>query len=103
MMEVISTQGTFTANVEWIPADIGQPNNFSFNFRDGDGQPVTPAYDVELLRDNQMVPGTLRESQTSLEQEYTFNEAGNYTLRIHNVQTKHPGDVINIPLQVPPE
>jgi hypothetical protein len=46
------------------------------------------------------VNDTLREEQTSPAQQYTFNETGNYTLRIHNVQDRSPSDIVNIPLQV---
>jgi hypothetical protein len=62
-----------------------------------------PIYDIVLLQSNQTVNGTLREEQTSPAQQYTFNETGNYTLRIHNVQDRRPSDVVNIPLQVIPE
>jgi hypothetical protein len=53
-----------------------------------------------LLQGNQTVNGTLREEQTSPAKQYTFNETGNYMLRIHNVQDTSPSDVVNIPLQV---
>jgi hypothetical protein len=103
-MEVTSTEDSFVVRVNWTHADIGQPNTFVFQFFDPDMQPIQqPIYDIVLLQSNQTVNGTLREEQTSPAQQYTFNETGNYTLRIHNVQDRRPSDVVNIPLQVIPE
>jgi hypothetical protein len=101
----MSTEGSIAVTVNWTPADIGQPNTFSFIFMDPDGNPISPIYSIELLKgNNQTVPGTLRQEQTSTVQQYTFNQTGSYTLRIHDVQTeRYAAGVIDIPLQVPPE
>jgi hypothetical protein len=96
----MSTEGSVEVTVNWTVADIGQPNTFSFMFADPDGNPISPIYSIELLQNNQTVPGTLREEQTSPVQEYTFNQTGSYTLRIHDMQDRRATDVINIPLQV---
>ena len=104
-LEGISTEGSIKVTVNWTPAaDIGQPNTFSFIFTDLEGNLISPIYSIELLKgNNQTVPGTLRQEQTSSVQEYTFNQPGNYTLRIHDVQSeRYAAGVINIPLQVPP-
>jgi hypothetical protein len=104
-LEGMSTEGSIVVTVNWTPAaDIGQPNKFSFIFTDPEGNLISPIYSIELLKgNNQMVPGTLREEQTSSVQEYTFNQTGSYTLRIHDVQSeRYAAAVINIPLQVPP-
>jgi hypothetical protein len=97
----MSTEGSVAVTVNWTVADIGQPNTFSFQFFDPDMQPIQqPIYSIELLQNNQTVPGTLRQEQTSSVQEYTFNQTGSYTLRIHDMQDRRATDVINIPLQV---
>jgi hypothetical protein len=97
----MSTEGSVEVTVNWTVADIGQPNTFSFQFFDPDMQPIQqPIYSIELLQNNQTVPGTLRQEQTSSVQEYTFNQTGSYTLRIHDMQDRRATDVINIPLQV---
>jgi hypothetical protein len=104
-LEGISTEGSIAVTVNWTPAaDIGQPNTFSFIFTDLEGNLISPIYSIELLKgNNQTVPGTLRQEQTSSIQEYTFNQTGSYTLRIHDVQSEqYVAGVINIPLQVPP-
>jgi hypothetical protein len=104
-LEGISTEGSIAVTVNWTPAaDIGQPNTFSFIFTDLEGNPISPICSIELLKgNNQTVPGTLRQEQTSSVQEYTFNQPDNYTLRIHDVQSeRYAAGVINIPLQVPP-
>ncbi len=104
-LEGISTEGSIAVTVNWTPAaDIGQPNTFSFIFTDPEGNLISPIYSIELLKgNNQTVPGTLRQEQTSSVQEYTFNQTGSYTLRIHDVQSeRYAAGVINIPLQVPP-
>ena len=100
----VSTEGSVEVFVNWTVADIGQPNTFSFIFTDPEGNLISPIYSIELLKgNNQTVPGTLRQEQTSSVQEYTFNETGSYTLRIHDVQSeRYAAGVINIPLQVPP-
>jgi hypothetical protein len=96
----VSTEGNVEVFVNWTVADIGQPNTFSFNFRDPDDNPISPIYSIELQQNNQTVPGTLREEQNSPMQEYTFNQTGSYTLVIHDMQDRSATDVINIPLQV---
>jgi hypothetical protein len=97
----MSTEGSVAVTVNWTTADIGQPNTFTFQFFDPDMQPIQqPIYSIELLQNNQTVPGTLRQEQTSPVQEYTFNQTGSYTLRIHDMQDRRATDVINIPLQV---
>jgi hypothetical protein len=104
-LEGISTEGSIVVTVNWTPAaDIGQPNTFPFIFTDLEGNLISPIYSIELLKgNNQTVPGTLRQEQTSSVQEYTFNQTGSYTLRIHDVQSeRYTAGVINIPLQVPP-
>jgi hypothetical protein len=96
----VSTEGNVEVFVNWTVADIGQPNTFSFMFRDPDDNPISPIYSIELQQNNQTVPGTLREEQNSPMQEYTFNQTGSYTLVIHDMQDRSATDVINIPLQV---
>jgi hypothetical protein len=96
----VSTEGSVEVFVNWTVADIGQPNTFSFRFADPDDNPISPIYSIELQQNNQTVPGTLREEQTSPMQEYTFNQTGSYTLVIHDMQDRSATDVINIPLQV---
>ena len=96
----MSTEGSVAVTVNWTVADIGQPNKFSFRFADPDDNPISPIYSIELLQNNQTVPGTLRQEQMSSMQEYTFNETGSYTLRIHDMQDRRATDVISIPLQV---
>jgi hypothetical protein len=102
-LEGMSTEGSIVVTVNWTPADIGQPNTFSLVFANPDGSPTSPIYSVELLQNNQTVPGTLRQEQTSSVQQYTFNQTGSYTLKIHDLQDRRATDVINIPLMVPPE
>ena len=101
-LEGISTEGSIKVTVNWTPAaDIGQPNTFPFIFTDLEGNLISPIYSIELLKgNNQTVPGTLRQEQTSSVQEYTFNQTGSYTLVIHDMQDRSATDVINIPLQV---
>ena len=96
----VSTEGNVEVFVNWTVADIGQPNTFTFRFADPDDNPISPIYSIELQQNNQTLPGTLREEQTSPMQEYTFNQTGSYTLVIHDMQDRSATDVINIPLQV---
>lgn len=101
-LEGSSTEGSIAVTVNWTPAGVGQPNKFSLVFANPDGSPTSPIYSIELLQNNQTVPGTLRQEQSSSVQLYTFNQTGGYTLRIHDLQDRRTTDVIDIPLQVPP-
>jgi len=99
-IEATSTRGDVIVTVNWKPTGIGKPSTFSFVFADSDGNAISPIYSIELLKNNQRLPGTLREEQNSMMQEYTFNQTVIYTMRIHDMQDRSPKDVINIPLQM---
>jgi hypothetical protein len=99
-MEVTSSGGDVIVTAIWKPLEIGKPNNFSFQFADIYGNIISPTYSVQLMQGIKTIPGTLREGQTSPQQQYTFNQTGIYTLKINNIQNKPANDVINIPLQV---
>jgi hypothetical protein len=99
-IEVASSEGDVIVAVTWTLAEIGQPNKFSFQFADNGGNTISPTYSIELLQGNKTVPGSLRQEQTSLVQEYIFNASGIYTLRIYGIQDRPASDVINIPLEV---
>jgi hypothetical protein len=99
-IEVASSEGDVIVAVTWTLAEIGQPNKFSFQFADKEGNTISPTYSIELLQSNKTVPGSLRQEQTSPVQEYIFSASGIYTLRIYGIQDRPASDVINIPLEV---
>jgi hypothetical protein len=41
-LEGMSTEGSIVVTVNWTPADIGQPNTFSFIFTDPEGNLISP-------------------------------------------------------------
>jgi hypothetical protein len=99
-IEVASSEGDVIVAVTWTLAEIGQPNKFSFQFADNGDNTISPTYSIELLQGNKTVPGSQRQEQTSLVQEYIFSASGIYTLRIYGIQDRPASDVINIPLEV---
>jgi hypothetical protein len=98
--EATSTKGDVIVTLNIKPAGIGKPSTFSFAFADSDGNSISPIYSIELLKNNQTLPGTLREGQNSMTQLYTFNQTGIYTMKIRDMQDRSATDVINIPLQI---
>jgi hypothetical protein len=98
-----STGGKFQVEVNWTSADIGSENTFFIKMRDAGGQELKGAtYDVMLLKGDQLLAKT-RSNQTAMEQKYSFDAVGSYTLKIENINGSGENENINIPIQVTPE
>lgn len=101
-LEVKSTSGTYVVHVDWSSNEIGKENVFDINITDTDGNKIDGAtYDIMLYKDGEHLDSTHRASQMAAEQKYTFDEPGNYTLRIEQIDKT--GEMVEIPIQVTPE
>src|SRR5919197_1398976 len=96
-------QGSFKAQIAWIPNAIGSENTFSIKFLNtssGDElQNVT--YDIMLFNEENHLSESHRSNQQAASQKYVFPESGLYTLKIDNIENTTAE--INLPIQVVPE
>ncbi|MDQ3881935.1 MAG: hypothetical protein M3249_02090, partial [Thermoproteota archaeon] len=87
--------------IMWIPNDIGNANIFEIHFVDPDtGSEIEDIkYDISIYRDDR--PEIQRLDQTSIFQEFFFEEVGSYEIRIDDIEDL--GEQAIIPIQVTPE
>lgn len=103
-LEGESTTGMFHVSVGWTSADIGSENHFEIEIMNDEGNHLDDAtYDIVLLRDGEHIDDTHRTNQTAMDQHYTFEEQGSYTLRIENINGSGELEAVEIPMQVTPE
>ena len=96
-------QGSFKAQIAWIPNAIGSENTFSIKFLNTSSgeelQNVT--YDIMLFNEENHLSESHRTNQQAASQRYVFPESGLYTLKIDNIGNTTAE--INLPIQVVPE
>ena len=96
-------QGSFKAQIAWIPNAIGSENTFSIKFLNTSSgeelQNVT--YDIMLFNEENHLSESHRSNQQAASQKYVFPESGLYTLKIDNIGNTTAE--INLPIQVVPE
>lgn len=101
-----SAGGTYDITVDWTPAALGAENEFRLNFDLAQAAPdeelFVVTYDIMLLKDGEHIDESHREGQEALVQYYTFDEPGNYMLRIENINND-PEESLDLPIQVVPE
>jgi hypothetical protein len=100
-LEAVTDQGTFKIEIMWIPDDIGSANMFEIHFVDPDtGSEIEDIkYDISIYRDAR--PEIQRLDQTSIFQEFFFEEVGSYEIRIDDIEDL--GEGATVPIQVTPE
>lgn len=100
-LEEVTDQGTFKVEIMWISNNIGSPNIFRIHFVDPDtGSEIEDIkYDISIYRDD--MPKIQRLDQTSIFQEFLFEEVGSYEIRIDDIEDL--GERATIPIQVTPE
>jgi hypothetical protein len=100
-LEAVTEQGTFKVEIMWIPNDIGSANIFEIHFVDPDtGSEIEDIkYDISIYRDDR--PEIQRLAQTSIFQEFFFEEVGSYKIRIDDIEDL--GEGATVPIQVTPE
>jgi hypothetical protein len=100
-LEAITDQGTFKVEIMWISNDIGSANMFEIHFVDPDtGSEIEDIkYDISIYRDDK--PEIQRLDQTSIFQEFFFEEVGSYEMRIDDIEGL--GERAIVPIQVTPE
>jgi hypothetical protein len=100
-LEAITDQGTFKVEIMWISNDIGSANMFEIHFIDPDtGSEIEDIkYDISIYRNDK--PEIQRLDQTSIFQEFFFEEVGSYEMRIDDIEGL--GERAIVPIQVTPE
>jgi hypothetical protein len=100
-LEAITDQGTFKVEIMWISNDIGSSNKFEIHFVDPDtGSEIEDIkYDISIYRNDK--PEIQRLDQTSIFQEFIFEEVGSYEMRIDDIEGL--GERAIVPIQVTPE
>lgn len=100
-LEAVTDQGTFKVEIMWISNDIGSANMFEIHFVDPDtGSEIEDIkYDISIYRDDK--PEIQRLDQTSIFQEFFFEEVGSYEMRIDDIEGL--GEQAIVPIQVTPE
>jgi hypothetical protein len=85
----------------WISNDIGSANMFEIHFVDPDtGSEIEDIkYDISIYRDGK--PEVQRLDQTSIFQEFFFEEVGSYEIRIEDIEDL--GERVTVPIQVTSE
>lgn len=101
ILEGKSTTGKFLVHINWSSNNIGEENAFSIEITDDTGKKLDATYDIMLYKDGTHLDETHRAGQTAAEQHYIFDEPGNYTLRIENINGE--SETVDIPIQVTPE
>lgn len=101
VFEATSDEGTLIVEVTWTPADIGSPHVFDMCFVEPEtGVEIEDVvYDFSVYRDGDREE--LRRGQAVATQEFTFEEQGQYSIRIDNIEGL--GEGVEIPIQVTPE
>lgn len=100
-LHTVTDQGTFRVELIWTPNDIRRANTFEIHFIDPDtGIEIEDIkYDISIYRDDK--PEIQRLDQTSIFQEFFFEEMGSYEMRIDDIEGL--GERAIVPIQVTPE
>jgi hypothetical protein len=100
-LEAVTDQHTFKVEIMWISNDIGSPNMFEIHFIDPDTRSEIEdiKYDISIYRDDK--PEIQRLDQTSIFQEFFFDEVGSYEIRIEDIEDL--GERVTLPIQVTSE
>jgi hypothetical protein len=100
-LQAASDQGTFTVEIKWTQPDIGSVSTFDIRFI----EPETGEEIEDVIYDFSIYMGDDRElllrGQTATRQEFTFDKAGSYEIKIDNIEGL--GERASIPIQVTPE
>jgi hypothetical protein len=101
MLEAASDEGTFTVEITWTPADIGNAHSFDIRFIEPEtGVEIEDVvYDFSIYKDGDREE--LRRDQATARQEFTFDEQGQYEIRVDNIDGL--GEGVEVPIQVTPE
>lgn len=101
LLEAASDQDTFTVEIEWTPADIGDDNTFEIRFIEPEtGKEVEDVvYDFGIEQDGSSL--FTREGQTSTTQRVAFDEEGSYTIVVSNIDGL--GESASFTVEVTPE
>jgi hypothetical protein len=102
-LDAVTDQGTLKIEITWTSNDIGSANMFEIHFFDPDtGSEIEDIkYDISIYRDDRPEPEIQLLDQTSIFQEFFFEQVGSYEIRIDDIEDL--GERAIIPIQVTPE
>lgn len=100
-LEATSDQGSFLVQVVWSQAEVGQENTFDISFVEPEtGSKLEDIkYEFSILQGDSVKEHKV--DQVAAHQEFTFDEPGQYVVRIDNIDGLDEG--AEIPIQVTPE
>ncbi len=100
-LEALTDQGTFKVQILWTSNEVGNPNDFELRFFDPDtGDEIEDIkYDISIYREDKLKVQRL--NQTSIFQEFSFEDLGAYEIRIEDVEDL--GERATIPIRVTAE
>lgn len=101
VLEATSDQGTFLVELAWTPAEIDHAHVFDIRFV----EPETGKEIEDVLYDFSIYGSGGREvvrlDQTTIRQEFAFDDTGSYEIRLEDIEGL--GEGVVIPIQVTPE
>lgn len=100
-LEATSDEGSFLVQVAWEPAEVGQENTFDISFVEPETGTMLEdiTYDFSVLQGDSVKAHKV--DQAASRQRLAFDEPGQYTIRIDNIDGLDEG--VEIPIQVTPE
>jgi hypothetical protein len=102
-MNRLSSDRSYIVNLLWQVDDASDEMIFDIFIRDSstNANVAGVRYDISLHKDGQLVPSTEKKDQTSTRQAYPFEEIGQYTVRISDIEDS--GENAEFSIQVTPE
>lgn len=100
-LETLTDQGTFKVQIMWTSNEVGSANVFEVHFFDTDtGDEIEDIkYDISIYTEDKLEVQRL--DQTSIFQEFSFEDVGAYEIRIDDVEDLD--EHATIPIQITPE
>jgi hypothetical protein len=100
-LQATSDHGAFLVKITWTPDEMRKANKFDIMFIDPEtGREIEDiAYDISIYNGNSLE--LQRTGQLVTHQEFSFSNAGSYTIRISNIDGLVEN--VSIPIQVTPE
>lgn len=102
-LEALTDQKTFSVEILWTPADIGEDNTFSIRFIEPEtgSEMEEIKYNLLVYQGEDRVPETRRMEETSTQQQLVFQAPGSYTIKIDDIEGL--GESATFPIEVTPE
>lgn len=102
-LETTSEEGTFFISITWETNDIGSDNTFGISFIEPETGSILEdiRYDLKVLRADTGEQVLRRVDQVSLEQSFSFDAPGPYTILVEDIEGL--GEDASVTVEVTPE